>query len=97
MVNNKTPCVIVKVIADYDYIYHVIDYDYGYSASGNVDYDYLKSCNRLQSITIADYDFTKPGLYTDAELECNDQRKNIKNNLTRSLYAVVAISGFCTR
>jgi len=55
-VNNQTPCVIVKVIADYDYIYNVIDY----IASGNVDYDYLKSCNALQSIT--DYDYPNPGL-----------------------------------
>ena len=55
MVNNQTPCVIVKVIADYDYIYNVIDYDY--IASGNGDYDYLRSCNRLQSITITDYDY----------------------------------------
>ena len=50
MINNQTPCVIVKVIADYDYIYNGIDYDY--SASGNGDYDYLRSGNRLQSITI---------------------------------------------
>ena len=28
----------MKVIADYDYIYNVIDYDY--SVSGNDDYDY---------------------------------------------------------
>ena len=56
MVNNQTPCVIVKVIADYDYIYNVIDYDY--IASGN--YDYLKSCNRLHSITITDYDYANP-------------------------------------
>ena len=28
MVNNQTPCVIVKVITDYDYTYNVIDYDY---------------------------------------------------------------------
>ena len=45
MVNNQTPCIIVKVIVDYDYIYNVIDYDY--IASGNGDYDYLISCNRL--------------------------------------------------
>ena len=39
----------MKVIADYDYIYIVIDY----IASGNGDYayDYLRACNRLQSIT----------------------------------------------
>jgi len=49
----------VKVIADYDYIYNVIDYDYDYIASGNgdYDYDYWISCNRLQSIT--DYDYPK--------------------------------------
>ena len=40
MVNNQTPCVIVKVIADYDYIYNIINYDY--IASGNSDYDYLR-------------------------------------------------------
>jgi len=37
-------------MADYDYICNVIDYDYDYIASGN--YDYLISCNRLQSIKI---------------------------------------------
>ena len=51
----------MKVIADYDYIYNVIDYDYDYIASGNGDNDYWKSCNRLQSITITDYDFPNPG------------------------------------
>ena len=30
----------MKVIADYDYIYNVIDYDYDYIVSGNDDYDY---------------------------------------------------------
>jgi len=49
MVNNQTHCVIVKVIADYDYIYNVIGYDY--ITSGNVYYNYLKSCNRLQPVT----------------------------------------------
>jgi len=48
----------VKIISDYDYIYNVIDYDY--IASGNVNYDYLRSCNRLQSITITDYDYPNP-------------------------------------
>ena len=42
----------MTVIAEYDYIYSVIDYNYDYIASGNDDYDYLISCNRLQSITI---------------------------------------------
>ena len=28
MVTNQTPCVIMKVITDYDYIYNVIDYYY---------------------------------------------------------------------
>ena len=46
---NHTPCVIVKVITDYDYIYNVIDYDY--IPSENVDCDYMRLCNRLQSIT----------------------------------------------
>jgi len=45
---------MAKVIADYDYIYNVIDYDY--NASGYDDYDYLISRNRLQLITITDYD-----------------------------------------
>ena len=36
MVNNQTSCVIVKVIAYYDYIKNVIDYEY--IASGNGDY-----------------------------------------------------------
>ena len=46
-----------EVIADYDYINNVIDYDY--ITSGNGDYydDYLRSCNRLQTITITDYDY----------------------------------------
>jgi len=57
IVNNQTPCVIVKVIADYDYIYNVIDYDY--IASGNDYYNYLRSYNQLQSIMI-----TKCLLYT---------------------------------
>ena len=56
MANNQTPCVIVKAMADYDYIYNVYDY----IASGN--YDYLKSCNRLQLITITDYNYQNPGL-----------------------------------
>ena len=45
--------VIVKVIADYDYIYNVIDYDcdYDYLAFWNYDYD----CDYLKSIT--DYDY----------------------------------------
>ena len=46
MVNNQTPCVIVKIITEYDYICGVIDYNY--IASGNNDYDYLRSCNRLR-------------------------------------------------
>ena len=46
LIIKKTPCVIVKVIADYDYICKVIDYDY--IASGDGDYDYLKSCNLLR-------------------------------------------------
>ena len=41
MVNNQTPGVILKVIADYDYIYNVIDYDYDYIGSGNGDYNQL--------------------------------------------------------
>ena len=34
-------------MADYGYIYNVIDYDYIDSGNG----DYLRSCNRLQLIT----------------------------------------------
>ena len=49
MVHNQTYCIIVKVIADYDY--DCIAY-----GNGDHDYDYLKSIaidyNRLQSITI---------------------------------------------
>jgi len=45
----------MKVIADYN----VIDHDY--IASGNGDYDYFISCNRLLSITITDYDYPTPG------------------------------------
>ena len=45
MVNNQTHCVTMKITADCDSIYTVIYYDY--IASGNVDYDYLRSCNRL--------------------------------------------------
>ena len=54
----------MKVITDYDYIYNVIDYDYDYIAFGNddYDYDYLILCNRLQSITITDYDYPRSGL-----------------------------------
>ena len=59
MVNNQTSCVIVQVIADYNHIYNVIDYDY--IASGNGDYGYWRSCNRLQSIMITDYDYPNPG------------------------------------
>ena len=48
----------MKVISDYDYNTNVIDYDYDYIAfeSHDCDYDYLRSCNRLQSITITDYE-----------------------------------------
>ena len=60
--------VIMKVISDYDYITNVIDYDYDYIASEchdyDYDYDYLRSCNRLQSITITDYDYPIPGIST---------------------------------
>jgi len=38
----------MKVITDYRY--NAIDYDY--IASGNDDYDYLSSCNRLQLIMV---------------------------------------------
>ena len=61
MVNDQTPCVIVKVIADYDYIWNVIDYDY--YASGNGDYCYLGSYNWLPSIVITDYYDPMPALY----------------------------------
>jgi len=35
----QTPCVILKVIADYNYFYSVIEYNYAYNASGNGDYN----------------------------------------------------------
>ena len=50
----------MKVISDYDYITNVIDYDCIASESHDYDHDYLRSCNRLQSITIPDYDYPIP-------------------------------------
>jgi len=50
MVNNQTPYAIRKLITDYEYIHNVIDYDY--IISGNGDYEYLRSCNQLQSVMI---------------------------------------------
>ena len=38
MANNQTPCVNVKVIAGYDYIYNVIDY---------ITWDHVINYNRL--------------------------------------------------
>jgi len=67
MVNNQTSCVIVKV-ADCDYIYNVIVVsDYISSGNGDCDYayDYWRSCNRLESITITDYDYSKPTMVSD--------------------------------
>ena len=61
-VHNQTSCVIMTVITDYDYIYNVINYKY--TASGN--YCYLRSCNRLQSIT--DYDYPMPGFSFNLQL-----------------------------
>jgi len=58
MVNNQTLCVILKVIVDCDYIYDAIDYDYITSRNGGSDY--LRSGNRLQSITITDYNYPNP-------------------------------------
>jgi len=37
VINNQKPCVMVKVIADYDYNYNIIDH--------NGDCDYLRMCN----------------------------------------------------
>jgi hypothetical protein len=53
------------VITDYDYIYNVIDYDCEYIASGmgDYDYDYVRLCKRLQSITITDYDYPMHDVY----------------------------------
>jgi len=55
----------MKVIAGYNYFIvifisrcNVIDY----IASENEDYNYLRSCNRLQSITITDYDNPNPDM-----------------------------------
>ena len=64
----------MKVIADYDYIYNIIDYDYDYFAFGNYYYDcdYLKSCNRLQSITITDYDYSMPALRYISKCMCDN-------------------------
>ena len=47
MVSNQAPCVNEKVIADYDYIYKAINYNYVASENGEYDYnyDYLGSCN----------------------------------------------------
>ena len=53
MVNNQTHCVIMKVIADYDYICNVIDYDYDYIVSGNGDYDSF--VHFLQSVVAPSY------------------------------------------
>ena len=52
--NNRTTFVITNIINVYDYMHNVIDSDYNYVSSGSNDYDYLGSCNRLQSITIID-------------------------------------------
>ena len=41
---------------------NVIDYDYIAFESNDYEYDYLRSCNRLQSIMITDYDYPIPGL-----------------------------------
>ena len=54
MVNNQMS--EISTNADYDYIYNVIDYNYIVSING--DFDYLRSCNQLQSIT--DYHFPLP-------------------------------------
>ena len=48
----------MQVIDDHDNIYNVIDHDY--IASWNGNYDYLRSFNRLQSIT--DYNYPNPCL-----------------------------------
>ena len=43
----------MKVISDYDYITNISDYDYeDYDYIASESHDYLRSCNRLQSITI---------------------------------------------
>ena len=55
MAYNQTCCVIMKVIADYNYTYIVIDYVYIASGNGDYDYDNLRSCNRLHKITYYDY------------------------------------------
>lgn len=49
MVNNQTPCVIVKVITDYHYIYNIIGYDYIVSGNGDYSYsDHVIDYNRLR-------------------------------------------------
>ena len=52
--------VIVKVIADYDYITNATDYDYIAFESNDYDYHYYRSCNRLQSNTFTDYEYPIP-------------------------------------
>ena len=42
------------------YITNVIDYDYIACESNDYDYNYLRWCTRLQSITITDYELTHP-------------------------------------
>ena len=58
----------MKVISDYDYLYKVVDYDYNYIPSWNADCDYyyLRSCKRLQSITITDYDYLNPSVKSNS-------------------------------
>ena len=74
---------------NYDYITNVIDYDYDYIASEShdydYDYDYLRSCNRLQSITITDYDYPIPdrnGFYT---LRTFQPRNNYPTTCTQNI------------
>jgi len=57
MLNNQSSCVIIKVIAGYDYIDNVIEFDYDYVTPTNYYYDYLISCNRLKSVTMTDGEY----------------------------------------
>ena len=54
-------------IADYHYIIHVINYDNIAFKSNDYNYNYLKSSNLLQLITINDYDCI-PGIMVSSHI-----------------------------
>jgi len=56
----KNPCLIAKLIVDYDWIGNVIDYDYISFLVSSIDCDHSKNCNRLRlAITITPCLLTK--------------------------------------